>query len=984
MSSTLTVSVAVGDVVETVYGVGVLVEDRQRKKDGNEDTSSSSNSHHDHDRNSPTWVVRLWRRPGQSIANTAQAILQPKQVSACMRAYVGVCVRSKAVQEAAATQAWQWRSAMCWLRSLTRLPFSRSVQIRRVLPAAPGMTTSLVETDEKVLVHSYLPYRQVYLCSHLSQNENLANAANQNGSGSADSPGKNQSTPTELLEYPVTALKPAPAAKFWPLLETLMRRGDATAQAARRHLLEKPSATQKIVTHAGKALQQQTQQSSDSSPLPSIDTTALAQQAPEVVQAAQEQYEAAKPALQAQFQQVLTMLQDREITTLLNDAQERLKVLTETDLSQKAVEALAQQGIRFDDTDKEDHDKEKTTPSTNREVTKDVSISQSLHQSRKAALEALEGLLQQADLDAADLQAAQGELAETFGQALDALAQAAQSDRNLAKVWEHVTDKTAVWQESTGRLSQTRSASLFVQGATRLQARAAALWKVHQRTTSAVGSQITKAFTEGDAAIARIKSIQLGDALKDRLVKAIEVRSDSLGGLDAIIAGALSTAGGEAEDIQSMLSSMQSSASTATTNARETLLSVLSSQNAYRDVALSKLEQVLCDLDNQFEIPPADIAALAAGQGGTAKLFEPIARKAWEQIEAQLDEAETQVSDANVLQGLQRVRKIMSGELTLAALTDEIVSVLNDENVVAAGEVFVQKGEEVLDVLEGVSSSKVVTDALKIAEKAGITKDSVMREIQKLDVDQLLDTAGGVVTDEIKRRQVVSQAIDTALDFILRILPSMPVPPFEGVRDGLLYNISNLSMAGFKVKKEDIMIELAGMRALKRSNTSQPDMTKASNGVDNINGDASAAINFAVGESEDSMEIEEIKDEVNASELLIIDVRGISAVLDDTEWSFEQTYMPYLKGEGKADVRMSDGAIRLQFELRKRRKNVTVSSDSQGNNEGQDEWEPVLCLHDRSCSIDEVELKMQGESRITWLVNKAATIFKNRKFSLRT
>jgi hypothetical protein len=756
-----------------------------------------------------------------------------------------------------------------------------------------------------------------------------------------------------------------------------MRRGDATAQAARRHLLENPSATQKVVTHAGKVLQQKQQQtkqqSSDSSPLPSMDTTTLVQQAPQVVQAAKEKYETAKPAIQSQFQQVLTMLQDREITTLLNDAQERLKVLTETDLSSAAVDALAKQGIRFEDTEKDDVDNKEVAAS------KSVSISKSLHQSRKVALEALEGLLQQADLDAADLQAAQGELSETFGKALDALAQAAQSDRNLAKVWEHVTDKTAVWQESTGRLWQTRSASLFVQGATRLQARAAALWKVHQRTTSAVGSQMTKAFTEGDAAIARVKSIQLGDSLKNRLVKAIEVRSDSLGGLDAIIAGALSSAGGEAEDIQSMLTSMQANASAATTNARETLLSVLSSQNAYRDIALSKLEQVMCDLDSQFEIPPADIAALATGQGGTAKLFEPIARKAWEQIETQLDEAETQVSDVNVLQGLQRVRKIMSGELTLAALTDEIVSVLNDENVVAAGEIFVQKGEEVLDVLEGVSSNKVVTDALKIAEKAGITKDSVMREIQKLDVDQLLDTAGGVVTDEAKRRQVVSQAIDTALDFILRILPSMPVPPFEGVRDGLLYNISNLSMAGFKVKKEDIMIELAGMRALKRSNSLQPGVSKASDNFRTTNGDPSDMLNLAVGEGEDSMEIEEINEEVNASELLIIDVRRISAVLDDTEWSFEQTYMPYLKGEGKADVRMSDGAIRLQFELRKRRK--TVKDDAPNKDEDQNMWEPVLCLHDRSCSIDEVELKMQGEGRITWLVNKAATIFKNRKFS---
>ena len=176
------------------------------------------------------------------------------------------------------------------------------------------------------------------------------------------------------------------------------------------------------------------------------------------------------------------------------------------------------------------------------------------------------------------------------------------------------------------------------------------------------------------------------------------------------------------------------------------------------------------------------------------------------------------------------------------------------------------------------------------------------------------------------------------------------------------------------------MIELAGMRALKRSLSSVASNSNVSEGDVNENDEKASSRTGPSSEdgvagdesfTSDTMEIEEIKQEVNAAELLIIDVRRISAVLDDTEWSFEQTYMPYLKGQGKADVRLSDGAIRLQFELRKHK----VVKE-----EGKVEWEPVLCLHDRSCSIDEVELKMQGEGRLTWLVNKAASIFKNRKY----
>ena len=838
-------------------------------------------------------------------------------------------------------------------------------QILQGLPVAPGMFTSIKEDTKdgenksaKVLVHAYLNDRKAYLVSRVEQpspvdEEEKSTTEDPRLPAAATTLMRNTSTSLRnsltvpfvasttalnLNEIPVSELKLSPSSKFYPVLEALMRRGDETAAAARQ-FWNANQATQAVVQKTGKAILEKSNEplassSSSSSPPP------LDQRVAPTVQAAKgklnelaDQAEQSAPVVEEQFRQILTMVKDEEITTLLENAKSRLEQLVATDLSTAAREALHKQGIRIqldsDDESGGDDDEEPKNEATE-EASTERKISVSLNKSRQAALKSIQRILQQADLDTSDLETVRGELTRNFTTAFDQLATAAQSDRNLHQLFDTIAEKTTVWQEASGRLLQTKSASLFLEGATRLQARAAAIFLVHQRTGSEIGSKMTKAFTEGDAAIARIKSSQLGDALKDRLVRAIEVRSDSMGGLDAIIAGALASVRrhDDGDKIQNMLSILQSNASSATTDARETLVSVLSRHNTYRDVALSKLETVLCDLENQFggDFSPDDIALLVRGEGGTAKLFEPIARRAWQQIEKQLDEAESQVSDTTVLQGLSRVRKIMSGELTLSALTDEIVSVLNDDNVVAAGEVIVQRGEEVLDALEGVSSNKAVNDALRIAEKAGITKDSVMREIQKLDVDHLLDTAGGAVTDESKRRQLVSSAIDTALDFILRILPSMPVPPFEGVRDGLLYNISNLSMAGFKVKKEDIIIELAGMRALKRSNSSKPSGSTPAEDEQSVSesgmgSEAERDVTEVVGTT-DTMEIEEITQDVNAAELLIIDVRRISAVLDDTEWSFEQTYMPYLKGEGKSDVRLSDGAIRLQFELRKRRKVV--------------------------------------------------------------
>ena len=251
----------------------------------------------------------------------------------------------------------------------------------------------------------------------------------------------------------------------------------------------------------------------------------------------------------------------------------------------------------------------------------------------------------------------------------------------------------------------------------------------------------------------------------------------------------------------------------------------------------------------------------------------------------------------------------------------------------------------------------------------------------------LQDNAGNAITDERARQKLLSDATDTALDFILRILPSMPIPPLDGVRDGLVYHISNLSMEGFKVKKENILVEIAGMRATKKKSrvkieeVGSADSGDLGVGVSQSPNRARTDSSFSSGSAgTETLEIDFDENvQVKATELLIIDVREISAIFNDAVWGFEQTYLPYLKGNGKFDVKMVDGAIRLVFELRKRPKEKKSDSD-------EEQWEPVLCLHDRSCSIGSVEFTMQGGSRLAWVVNKAASMFKGllRDYVVRT
>jgi len=839
---------------------------------------------------------------------------------------------------------------------------------------------SLRPNDPKiqVLVHCYYSDRQTYLVSKLQTDDGSKNAkqpdddadsllASRRRRSSVVLSDPDHRVASELfLEVTRDQLVEAPAAKFYPVLESLMVRAERAAVATAQ-LLTSP-ATKRWVDATGQRIEQAAQQQWNDGSNNNNKLEQLEQALPID--------EAAKGA-----QQVWTLLKDEDVTALLERCRQRLRQLQQPEyLSAATQQALARTGIHID-------------------LQSGSSFTESVAKSRQVALSALEELLQQHNhAGLGDLEHLRGDLTKNFTTAFDSLSTAAKSDRDLNQLFESVAAQTTEWQEATGRLLSTRSASLFLEGASRLQARATAMFRRQAGEFQAIGeigSKLTKSFTEGDAALARLKSIELGEAVKSRLVEAIEVRSESSGGLDGIIAGALAAVKGNGESgenqIRDLLKNLQRTASSKTKDAHETLLAVLSSQSIYREQALLRTEQALCDLldkNSQMmgdDLTPGQIAAVVRGEGGTAKIFEPIAQRAMQQIEKQLDAAESQVQDATVLEVLSRVRKIMSGELTLTAVMDDIVSVLNDDKVVAAGESIVQQSEQVLDVIEGVSANKAVADAMQIVEKAGITKDSVMREFEKLNVDDLLGAAGDAVTDERARRKLLSSATDTALDFVLRVLPSMPVPPFEGVKDGLVYHISNLSMKGFRVKKEDIQIELAGIRATKRHSQAAampgvptPDAQHEETEDSPTNVHRSISGNSSFDSTGSEFSVEEVHSHVKATELLIIDIRNISAVLDNALWSFEQTYLPYLKGNGAANVKLSGGAIRLQFELRKRRKEIPDDDAVEAEDESgvSEEWEPVLCLHDRSCAISEVDLTMEGGGKIAWIVNTLAGIFK--------
>jgi len=590
-------------------------------------------------------------------------------------------------------------------------------------------------------------------------------------------------------------------------------------------------------------------------------------------------------------------------------------------------------------------------------------------------------------------------MTDQFGTVFDSLSTAATSDRYLNSIFDTINEKTSEWQQATGRLMSTKSACLFLEGTQRLQARAAAIFSPEQLfQAKQAGFQLTQAFTEGDTAVARLKSIELGDVVRSRLINAIEVRSGSKGGLDGIIAEAMNSIGGEAvtddaqQQIQMMLKNMHDTATSATQNAHECLIEILSHKSKFRELAVLRVEQVLVNLDSHLDLTAEEIANIASGELGTSALFEPIARRAAKEIEKQLDHADSYVTDPMAQSVLSRVRKLMSGDLSINGLLTEVEDVLNDDSVVAYGQHFVQQGERILDYLEDTSGYPMMGDVLGIVEKAGLTKSAVIGTVENLDINKVIDAAEAAVTNEEVRREMLSTAADSALEFLLKVLPSLPVPPLDGVKDGMIYHLSNLSLEGFKVRKENIIVEIAGIRASAPPKETSPNelkigpqgevLSEKDSSVGYVSALSSKASSQSLGESSgDEGYFSDDENSQKATELLIIDVKKISAVMDQVIWSFEQTYFPYLKGSGKAFAELFDGEIRLKFELRRRRLNIANPTD-----ESPEQWEPVLCLHERKVEIGDVSLKLEGSGKLTWVVNKLVSYFRGalRAYVVRT
>ena len=115
------------------------------------------------------------------------------------------------------------------------------------------------------------------------------------------------------------------------------------------------------------------------------------------------------------------------------------------------------------------------------------------------------------------------------------------------------------------------------------------------------------------------------------------------------------------------------------------------------------------------------------------------------------------------------------------------------------------------------------------------------------------------MADPKKRSAFFKQVKDTALDYLMRYLPHVEVPSIKGSKDGVNYQLDNITLSGFTVPADKVSL-------------------------------------LVVKGTELHLRADHI----------VFDVRGI-------KWNYQQTYFPYLSGEGLVDCMSKRTKIMVVF-----------------------------------------------------------------------
>lgn len=209
------------------------------------------------------------------------------------------------------------------------------------------------------------------------------------------------------------------------------------------------------------------------------------------------------------------------------------------------------------------------------------------------------------------------------------------------------------------------------------------------------------------------------------------------------------------------------------------------------------------------------------------------------------------------------VNEIASGRFDLDVAVKAAKDSLNSKGMALVAAEVLKQGDKVVGALEALSSSDTVQLAMIRLQDMDI-ESTLGDTIKKFDSNKALNLAEGVLTNAEARAQLINDTKDRVLEFLLENLPTMTVPDIQGVKDDVQFAITGLDMSGFKLRKEDVKVE--------------------------------------VGSS--------LKEELFSCTAV-----GIRAKFARVRWKYEQLYFPYLSGSGLADANVINASVRLGMKL---------------------------------------------------------------------
>ena len=238
------------------------------------------------------------------------------------------------------------------------------------------------------------PTGQFFSSSTFDDTDNNFNIDN-NPTSSATTTSASTSTTNDdehAVEVTPEQLEPAPSATFYPLLVQLMKRGDEAAHATKEFLQTKEVSD--VMVKAKDYTQEKGQQVMTAA-LDKADATDI-----DVSSSSDAMAQKVKGAAQTeQVQQLMKMLKTEDLTVLLEKGKERLEQLLHDDIPEATKTALEKTGIRIVD------DNDSNSPDG-----KSSSYKTAIVQSRKAALQAMQKVLDQANVNPDDINAIQQSL----------------------------------------------------------------------------------------------------------------------------------------------------------------------------------------------------------------------------------------------------------------------------------------------------------------------------------------------------------------------------------------------------------------------------------------------------------------------------------------------------------------------------------------------------------------------------------------------